>query len=550
MALTLPTVDAREKKVTIVSFSDFHGQFDQDPTLKYGGAAQLAGYIKKIKEISGEDSVIMIDGGDMFQGGLLANQFEGKPVITFFNQLGLTAAALGNHEFDYGPVGRNIFAINRSNAQEALRQRMEEAKFAILSANLRTNDHRRIPEVFPKLRESVIVSKNGVNVGIVGAITKETAITTNPINLTGLDVLEPEKYILDEAKKLKQGGADVLILAIHEGNKCENNGDVEDLSKCTVNKLFNITKKLGDTFDLIIGGHEGSSYVRKVGKTYVTQASEKATSLSLHEFSKKKGMKSHGIVYLCENIADEGEGHCTAKANQPWLTYSRGIKQVAPDRSFFEMKETEEQVLAVEELKTTELNVSSPMIFPREKYAETAVPNLFADVLKANVKDASIGVMNGGGIRTILPEGALLYQHIYEIFPFESYISSVDVTGKTLREIVRTSLNFPKDGYHWSGLYLEADETCQPTKILVNGEELNDEKVYRLALGDFLANGGGAFSNFTAEFKNKFISPKPLLDEVILRLHSDGPEFLHLKYFDPEHPNKKLTVPCPIQTQK
>lgn len=537
---------ASDKGVTIVSFSDFHGQFERDQNDKYGGSAILAGYIKKIREISGSNSVVVIDAGDMFQGGLLTNQYEGKPVITFFNQLGLDASALGNHEFDYNVIGRNIFGVSRENAQEALRERIQEANFAILSSNLIATDSKNIADVLPGLKSSILIKKNGIKIGIVGALTKETAFTTNPINLQGLDVVDPVTSVLAEAKKLKQHGADVLILTIHEGNKCKNNGLIEDLSDCTTKKLFDITNQLKGTFDLIIGGHEGSSYVKKIGKTYVTQASEKAKTISLHQFSKKEGIKPVGIVYLCENFNTTPGDDCSVNSNQPWVQFSKNQLSVNPDNSFFTTDETIEQLSSIEEMLNEPLNVTSPMEFKREKYKETAIPNLFADVLKSEIEGADLGMMNGGGIRTALPAGDLLYKHAYNIFPFENYISSIDLKGSTLRDVIKASLNFQKDGYHWSGLYLEADATCTPTKILINGQELNDEKIYKIAMGDFLANGGGVLSKFIPEIRNKYISGKLMLDETVKRLKSDGAEFLHLKYFDPSNPRKNLTVPCPI----
>ena len=48
---------------------------------------------------------MLIDAGDMFQGTLESNLQEGAPVIAAYNLLRYDAAAIGNHEFDYGPVG-------------------------------------------------------------------------------------------------------------------------------------------------------------------------------------------------------------------------------------------------------------------------------------------------------------------------------------------------------------------------------------------------------------------------------------------------------------
>ena len=65
---------------------------------------------------------LLIDAGDEFQGTLLSNQFHGRPVVDAFNEMGVAAAALGNHEFDFGiPV---------------LLDRMKEARYPMLAANI------------------------------------------------------------------------------------------------------------------------------------------------------------------------------------------------------------------------------------------------------------------------------------------------------------------------------------------------------------------------------------------------------------------------------
>jgi len=47
---------------------------------------------------------VLVSAGDFFQGTLIANQFQGAPVIDVLNHLHYDAVAVGNHEFDYGPL--------------------------------------------------------------------------------------------------------------------------------------------------------------------------------------------------------------------------------------------------------------------------------------------------------------------------------------------------------------------------------------------------------------------------------------------------------------
>src|SRR5918996_29833 len=96
-----------EKPLTlsIVGTNDLHGGIL--PRDGRGGLALLSGYIKNLRAARARDggAVLVIDGGDMFQGTLESNLAEGAPVVAAYNAIGYTAAAVGNHEFDFGPVG-------------------------------------------------------------------------------------------------------------------------------------------------------------------------------------------------------------------------------------------------------------------------------------------------------------------------------------------------------------------------------------------------------------------------------------------------------------
>src|SRR5262245_25918512 len=91
--------------ISVVATTDLHGgvlaRGDR------GGLALLGGYLRNIRAVRTQDGggVLLVDSGDMFQGTLESNLNEGAAVVGAYNALGYAAAAIGNHEFDYGPVG-------------------------------------------------------------------------------------------------------------------------------------------------------------------------------------------------------------------------------------------------------------------------------------------------------------------------------------------------------------------------------------------------------------------------------------------------------------
>src|SRR5215208_3830444 len=100
------SVPPKPVHVVIVGTTDVHGWFNghQNSPVPYGGVPLLASYVEALRA-ENENRVVLVDSGDMFQGTLESNFFEGEPVVTAYNLLGYSASAVGNHEFDYGPLG-------------------------------------------------------------------------------------------------------------------------------------------------------------------------------------------------------------------------------------------------------------------------------------------------------------------------------------------------------------------------------------------------------------------------------------------------------------
>ena len=73
--------------ISIVGTNDLHGAIDRLPL--------LAGFVANLRAARAADGggVVLLDGGDMFQGTLESNLAEGADVVKAYNQMGYTAAA-------------------------------------------------------------------------------------------------------------------------------------------------------------------------------------------------------------------------------------------------------------------------------------------------------------------------------------------------------------------------------------------------------------------------------------------------------------------------
>src|SRR6185312_3248430 len=141
-----------------------------------------------------------------------------------------TAAAVGNHEFDYGPVGPDVTAKPGQDRRGALKARAAEAKFPFLVSNIiDQSTGKRID--WPNMPASTLVTIDGVRIGIVGASTQSTPTTTMPANFVGLKMApSTADAVANEARELRAKGAELVILAAHIGSECKDNSEPNDLS--------------------------------------------------------------------------------------------------------------------------------------------------------------------------------------------------------------------------------------------------------------------------------------------------------------------------------
>ena len=85
---------------TILHTNDFHGNLE--PAGSNPGAARVASVIEGVRSDPAAGTVLLVDAGDIMQGSLLSNLFDGESTIDVYNQMGYQVATFGNHEFDWG----------------------------------------------------------------------------------------------------------------------------------------------------------------------------------------------------------------------------------------------------------------------------------------------------------------------------------------------------------------------------------------------------------------------------------------------------------------
>lgn len=123
---------------------------------------------------------------------------------------------------------------------------------------------------------------------------------------------------------------------------------------------------------------------------------------------------------------------------------------------------------------------------------ESPLSNWATDVLIEKAQELSgqkidVSIINFGGIRCDVPQGEVLKDDIVSMFPFKNYVTIVTLKGSRLREIYEQMAHTRPEAVGGCRLVIKNRKLVSAT---VGGEEIDDNRTYRLATIDFLLNGG------------------------------------------------------------
>lgn len=130
-------------------------------------------------------------------------------------------------------------------------------------------------------------------------------------------------------------------------------------------------------------------------------------------------------------------------------------------------------------------------------YPESSLSNWFIDALMASVSELSgkkvdIGFTNFGGIRVDMPKGDVLLDDILSMFPFRNNLCYLELKGRDVRAILE---QMASTGWQVvGGVRCKAIRSGRLLSAEVDGEPLDDEKVYGVATISFLLDGGDGYS--------------------------------------------------------
>jgi 2',3'-cyclic-nucleotide 2'-phosphodiesterase (5'-nucleotidase family) len=456
----------------VLETTDFHGYIlsttrERRTRRPVGGSVALAACVQQLRAENPEGTVL-VDGGDWFQGTMISNLQFGRPVVEQMNLLGYTAAAIGNHDFDW--------TVDTLAAREA------EMHFAALGANCVLKKTGRLPAY---ARADTVVTRRGVRIGILGLCYRETPTVTLPENVSMLRFADDSATAARIVPELRrQHHAQVVIAVGHIP------AETDSTQRAVSGDLPRLARGVRGV-DAWLGGHSHNQIVDEISGVPVLIAGAHAEVVGVVDLTFDPGA-NRVIEHRARLVPAYGD------ANPPDSAWTARVANwnaaVAP--------------IAAEPLGRNAHRLT--------RAGDSTVGYLVTDAMRA-ASEADVALTNGGGLRADLPEGAVTRGAIYEVMPFDNTIVTLQMTGAELRRIFEEGL---RAGHvlQPSGIKLTYDpgrpEMQRVVSLtLADGGPLDEAKTYKIAINNFIATGGDGFTSF-AKFPSLTDTHMPLRDAM------------------------------------
>jgi len=481
--------------ISVIGTNDVHGELVAQHDR--GGITTFSGYVAAIREVRADDGdVLLVDAGDMWQGTLESNLTEGAAVVDAYNVLGYAAAAIGNHEFDFGPAGpKPIPEADADNPQGALRKNASALQFPLLSANLIDTSTGKIVD-WENVQASTMVTRRGVKIGILGVVTEDALSTTIAANTVGVQVAPLTESIVIEARKLRAAGAALVVVLAHAGSQCEEFDDPYDTSSCMLaGEIVRVANEIPNGLvDHIVAGHEHRGMAHVFNGIAITSSYSNARAFDRVDFTidRSSGSVVNRQIFppqaICAKERDEGEWCKDSEPRGP-ASYEGRLIQPMPAVVAIAVKASD--VAAQRKAEKVGVYLETPMTLRDQP--ESVLGNLLTDaMLESNEADISIHNVYGG-IRAEMSQGDVTYGSLFRVFPFDNRVSVIELSGLDVRKVIANQVHNDRRRAGFSGM--RAFITCNAGQMSVqmirkDGREIQDSDTLRVVANDFLLLGG------------------------------------------------------------
>ncbi|MEV7126307.1 5'-nucleotidase C-terminal domain-containing protein [Streptomyces sp. NPDC093260] len=505
--------------LTVLGTTDLHGHvfnWDYFKNAEYAdaagnaqGLARISTLVNEIRRERGRHNTLLLDAGDTIQGTPLTYYYakvdpitaKGGPVHPMaqaMNAIGYDAAALGNHEFNYGI--------------ETLRTFEQQCDFPLLGAN--ALDARTLRPAFAPyfIKEFRVHGGPPVRVAVLGLTNPGIAIWDKAYVQGKLTFPGLEEQAAKWVPKLRSMGADVVIVSAHSGTS--GNSSYGDQLPYVEDAAANVARRVPG-IDAILVGH---AHLEIPELKVVNEESGRTVVLS-----EPLCFAERLSVFDIDLVFDKGRWHVESVAAS-----LRDSRTVADDPRITRLLK-DEHAKVVEYVNQVVGRATETLTTVDARYKDAPIIDLITKVQEDVVKAALAGTEYAAlpviaqaspfSRTSQISAGDVTIRDLSSLYVYDNTLVAKLMTGAQVRAYLEYSAEYfvqtavgaavdvdkltnannrPDYNYDYvSGLTYDID-IAQPAgsrirNLSFDGAALDDAQQFVLAVNNYRANGGGAF---------------------------------------------------------
>lgn len=473
------------------------------------GLARYASALKKIR--SKHDHVIAMDNGDTIQGTPLMTYFHQSemtkthPMATIFNELNIGFMNLGNHDFNYGP--------------HVLAKYLQETQAHCLTSNIFYHNS-------PLGTSTMITTPYGKRIGLIGVTTDYIPHWERADYIDGFrfdDVVDTVKTHVGYLRPQ----VDALIVLYHGGVEC----DLKTLEPTERLTGENVGCQIAaiEGIDVLITGHQHRQIIERVCGTLITQCTFNAQEYVEIELdfegelsidAKRVSLADFPIDPTVDSLI-----HDVEQETQSWLDQKLGTLEgpsLIVEDGFMARLHKHPLVSFINQimLETSGAQISATSLFndPQGFSSQITMRDLVSTYVYPNT--LVVKKMSGKHIKAMIEQSANYFM--------------LDDQGEIT---VNPEYVYPKmqhfnydmfDGIEYS-LNISFPVGQRLVTCLYQGNPLEDDTDYSVAMNNYRASGGGDFA-MVADSETIFDSQRDMVEIIAEYINKHQPT--HIKHAD------------------
>jgi 2',3'-cyclic-nucleotide 2'-phosphodiesterase/3'-nucleotidase len=510
---------AKRYSLTVMGTTDLHGHVfnwdyfkDAEYSDKAGnaqGLARISTLVNQVRAEKGRCNTLLLDAGDTIQGTPLTYYYakvdpitaKGGPVHPMaqaMNAIGYDAAALGNHEFNYG--------------LETLRKFEEQLCFPLLGAN--AVDAKTQRPAFPPyfIKKFHVPGLPPVKVAVLGLTNPGIAIWDKAYVQGKLEFPGLEEQAAKWVPRLKSMGADVVVVSAHSGSS--GTSSYGDQLPYVENSAALVAQQVPD-IDAILVGH---AHV-EIPELRVTNAKSGKTVV----LSEPLAYAERLSLFDVELVFSRGRWSVESVSSKVLNSNS-----VADDPKITKLL-SDEHAKVVEYVNQVVGTATETLTTVEARYRDAPIIDLITRVQEDVVRAALVGTEYASvpviaqaspfSRTSEIPAGDVTIRDLSGLYVYDNTLVAKLMTGAQIRAYLEYSAEYfvqtaadavvdvekltnasgrPDYNYDYvSGLSYEVDIAraagSRIRNLTYSGGALDDAQQFVLAVNNYRANGGGAF---------------------------------------------------------